>query len=70
MSVYKFERAARFNQAKAVFFTLAFHVFLIGGIFYAGEGKLKEYMPEKVKTFLGMQDEKQVEDAQVAVEKP
>ncbi len=70
MTAHKFQRAARYNRAKAVFFTVVFHALVIGGIFYSGEGKLKQYIPEQVLSFLGIDQDQPAEEAQVNMEKP
>lgn len=56
MTNYRFERAARRNRSKALWFTLFFHALLLGGLFFAGSGKLKSSLPEPVKEFLGLQE--------------
>ncbi len=57
MTNSKFERAARLNKAKAFFLTAVLHVVLIGGISTYGDGSLSEMLPEKVKSFLGWEDD-------------
>ena len=70
MSASKFRRAAQFNRAKAVFFTVIFHVLLIGALFYGGEAKIKQYVPDEVLSILGIDQDQPVEEAQANVEKP
>ena len=57
MNNRKFERAARFNRYKAIFFTLLFHVALIGSFGLYGEDAYKEYLPDTVKEWIGMEEE-------------
>ncbi len=64
---YKFERAARARRAKAVFFTILFHILLIAGIAYGTGADLEKYTPEFVKTLLGMEGD---EAPTVRVEAP
>lgn len=52
---HKFERAARARRAKAVFFTILFHILLIAGIAYGAGADVEKYTPEFVKTLLGME---------------
>ena len=54
---HKFERAARARRAKAVFFTILFHILLIAGIAYSTGADLEQYTPEFVKTLLGMEED-------------
>lgn len=54
MTNNRFQRAARINKAKAVFLTVALHIVLIAGFASYGDGSVKDMIPEKVKTFLGM----------------
>jgi hypothetical protein len=56
MTNNKFEKAARFNKAKAVFLTAALHIVLIGGFASYGNNTLSDLIPQKVKSFLGMDD--------------
>lgn len=51
---YQFEKYARRNRSKAVFFTVAFHALLLGGILYSGDVEWKEYVPDVVLETLGM----------------
>ena len=57
MNNRKFERAARFNRYKAILVTVAFHVAIIGVFGLSGEDNYKDYLPETVKEWLGMQAE-------------
>jgi hypothetical protein len=56
MTNNKFEKAARFNKAKAVFLTAALHIVLIGGFASYGDNTISDLIPEKVKFFLGMDE--------------
>ncbi|PHN07993.1 hypothetical protein [Flavilitoribacter nigricans] len=67
---YQFEKNARRNRIKALFFTIAFHAILLGGIFMTGDAGIEEYIPDVVQEWIGMdsQDEavaKLPEDKQV-----
>ena len=53
---YKFEKAARINKMKAFVLTVALHVILIGGFTMQSDKSLTDILPEKVKTFLGMEE--------------
>ncbi|MCB0548434.1 MAG: hypothetical protein KDD19_12710 [Phaeodactylibacter sp.] len=66
---HKFERAARARRAKAVFFTILFHILLIAGIAYGTGAELDKYTPEFVKTLLGMESD-EATTAKVDVPKP
>ena len=52
---YKFERAARVNKMKAFVLTVGLHVILIGGFTMQSDQSITEMLPEKVKTFLGIE---------------
>lgn len=64
---HKFERAARARRAKAVFFTILFHILLIAGIAYGTGADMDKYTPEFVKTLLGMEND---EAATARVDEP
>lgn len=51
----KFKRAATARRFVAVFFTLAFHIALIGGISYGSQNETSfdQYLPDTVKEWLG-----------------
>lgn len=51
----KFKRAATFRRFTAIFFTLAFHITLIGGLAYGSqhETSFDQYLPDTVKEWLG-----------------
>lgn len=66
---HKFERAASARRATAVFFTILFHLLLIGGIAYSTGVDMNKYTPEFVKTLLGMEDDGAA-TAKVEVPKP
>lgn len=51
---YQFEKNARRNRYKAIFFTLSFHAILLGGIFMSGDVDIKEYIPDVVQEWIGM----------------
>lgn len=61
---YKFERRARINKVKAFLLTVSLHVILIGGVSMYGDGNASDLIPQKIKTFLGMEEEVK-EDAAV-----
>ncbi len=56
MTNSKFEKAARLNKAKAVLLTIALHIVLIGGFAAYGNNSLTDLIPQKVKSFLGMDE--------------
>lgn len=56
MQNYRFKRAAQGRKAAAVFFTIAFHVGLIGFLVSGGDLDLDQYLPENVKAWLGMEE--------------
>ena len=64
MNNYKFQRAARVNRMKALVFTALFHCALIGAVLHSGEVDLGEYLPERVKEWLGMDDPQQPDKAE------
>jgi len=66
---HKFERAASARRAKAVFFTILFHILLIGAVAYGTGADLEKYTPEFVKTLLGMEEDGAA-TAKVDVPKP
>lgn len=66
---HKFEQAARARRAKAVFFTILFHILLIGAIAYGTGGDMEKYAPDFVKTLLGMEEDGAA-TAKVDVPKP
>ena len=51
----KFKRAATARRFFAIFFTLAFHVTLIGGLAYSSQNdtSFDQYLPDTVKEWLG-----------------
>lgn len=49
---YQFERNARRNRQKAMFFTIAFHLCLVGGLLYADDIPWQEYVPDTVQEWL------------------
>jgi hypothetical protein len=51
---YQFERNARRNRTKALFFTVAFHALLLGGILYSGNVEWRDYVPDVVLETIGM----------------
>jgi hypothetical protein len=57
MTNYKFKKAARANRAKAVFFTIAFHIALFGAVAYSTDADVKSYLPDAVKDLIGMHEE-------------
>lgn len=57
---YQFEKYARRNRTKALFFTVAFHGLLLGGIFMSGDADIEEYIPEIVQEWIGMDSEEAV----------
>lgn len=57
---YQFERNARRNRQKAIFFTIAFHACLIGGVLMTSDGDWKQYVPDVVQEWLGMDSEEEV----------
>lgn len=65
---YKFEKRARINKVKAFSLTVALHVILIGGISMYGDGNASDLIPQKIKTFLGMEKEA-MEDVAVTTRK-
>lgn len=48
-------RAARWSRTKAFFFTLLFHLGLLFAIASSGDKDWKEYVPDTVKSWLGME---------------
>ncbi len=56
---YQFEKYARRNRYKAIFFTAAFHAILLGGIFMSGDAEIEEYIPEIVQEWIGMDSEEE-----------
>lgn len=54
---YQFEKNARRNRSKALFFTIAFHAILLGGIFMTGDADLEDYIPDVVQEWIGMDSE-------------
>ncbi|MCG8327939.1 MAG: hypothetical protein MI974_09660 [Chitinophagales bacterium] len=54
MTNRRFKRAAQLNRTKAVFFTVAFHVMLLGGIAYSTDADYESYMPDVVKEWLNI----------------
>ena len=57
MTNHKFKKAARANRAKAIFFTVAFHVALFGAIAYSTDADVESYVPDVVKDLIGMSEE-------------
>jgi hypothetical protein len=57
MTNAKFKRAARINKTKAVLLTVTLHIVIIGGISGYGNGSISDIVPEKVKTFLGWEED-------------
>ena len=53
----KFAKAARINRAKAIFWTVAFHVVLLGGLVAYTGGELANYFPEFVKEWFDIESE-------------
>ncbi len=53
----KSRKAASAHRATAIFFTILFHVVLIGGIAYSTGADMEKYTPEIVKEWLGMEKE-------------
>lgn len=60
MYYHHFERNARRIRNKALFFTIAFHVALIGGIVMSGTQDWQDYVPAVVQEWLGMEDQEAV----------
>lgn len=56
---YQFEKNARRNRSKALFFTIAFHAILLGGIFMTGDADLEDYIPDVVQEWIGMDSEEE-----------
>lgn len=56
---YQFEKNARRNRSKALFFTIAFHAILLGGIFMTGDAELEDYIPDVVQEWIGMDSEEE-----------
>jgi hypothetical protein len=56
MTNNKFEKAARVNKAKAILLTVALHIVLIGGFAAYGNNSITDLIPQKVKSFLGMDE--------------
>lgn len=54
---YQFEKNARRNRSKALFFTIAFHALLLGGIYMSGDADIEEYIPDVVQEWIGMDEE-------------
>ncbi len=57
MTNSKFKRAARINKTKAILLTVTLHVIIIGGISGYGNGSLSDMVPEKVKSFIGWEED-------------
>ena len=51
---YQFERNARRNRNKALFFTIAFHACLLGGLLFANDVEWTDYVPDVVLETLGV----------------
>jgi len=54
MTNYRFKKAAKKNRAKAVFFTILFHLVLLGGIAYSTGADVEVYIPDVLQEMLGM----------------
>lgn len=53
---YQFEKYARRNRNKALFFTIAFHALLLGAVIMGDDVEIKEYVPTVVQEWLGMDE--------------
>ena len=56
---HQFERNARRSRNKARFFTLAFHLCLLGGFFMTSEADWESYVPDVVQEWVGMDTEEE-----------
>ncbi|HMQ49865.1 MAG TPA: hypothetical protein PKA00_20595 [Saprospiraceae bacterium] len=56
----QFERAARLNRSKAIFFTLVFHVILLGALASGSKGDWQKYLPSAVQDLFGMEQSEEV----------
>ena len=65
---YKFEKRVRITKVKAFVLTIALHIVLIGGFTMQSDGNISNILPQKVKTFLGM-DKEVTESNTVTIEK-
>jgi hypothetical protein len=55
MTNHRFKKAARKNRTKALFFTILFHVALLGGIAYSTGSDVKAYLPDGLLEMMGME---------------
>ncbi|MCB0556316.1 MAG: hypothetical protein KDD02_22410 [Phaeodactylibacter sp.] len=71
MNDYRFERTARKNRQKALYFTVFFHLLLIGGIAYTTSGgSLNKILPAKIKAVLGIEQAEQATASESDLPRP
>jgi hypothetical protein len=59
MTDYRFERNARRSRQKALYVTIFFHLLILGGLaFYSSGADWRAYVPEALKTSLGIEEPK------------
>lgn len=56
----QFERAARLNRSKAIFFTIVFHVILLGVLASGSKGDWQKYLPSALQDILGTEQSEEV----------
>ncbi len=70
MTDYRFERNARRSRQKALYVTIFFHLLILGGLaFYSSGADWRDYVPEALKTSLGI-EAPQAENATAREELP
>jgi hypothetical protein len=63
MSHYLSERHARRNRRKALYFTVFFHLLLLGGLAYYSSGAdWRELLPQALQASLGIEAPKPAQD--------